>query len=326
MSRHTKSLSKSTARIADATERLGSGPGRNTAHIPAKEIAKGTEKYPLRAKVILWIGGSKSNSMLSTNIRRSFPIMGYVGPNGGGKSAAMVNDTLPSLDRGRTVLSTVKLLDWRTGLPHPAYVPFTDFDQLLTLEHADVLMDEVVGIANSRSAASLSVVVQNLLVQLRRRDIVLRWTAPNWSRADKIIREVTQAVTECRGMFPGRPQVDESGQMRLWAPKRVFNFRTYDTVDFEEWTSGKKDSAKAVAVQWLKGPGSRMFAGYDTLDSVNMVAHAAEDGMCSVCGKQMRKEYCKGHQGHEPGLERISPEEADLLLDEHSHGSPLASV
>ena len=45
--------------------------------------------------------------------RRGLPIHAYVGPNGGGKSLAMVNDTIPSLDAGRPVLSTVRLIDWR---------------------------------------------------------------------------------------------------------------------------------------------------------------------------------------------------------------------
>jgi hypothetical protein len=45
--------------------------------------------------------------------RRGWPIMGYVGANGGGKSAAMVWDTVPSLLAGRPVLSTVRLLDFQ---------------------------------------------------------------------------------------------------------------------------------------------------------------------------------------------------------------------
>jgi hypothetical protein len=46
--------------------------------------------------------------------RRVMPIHGYVGSNGGGKSAAMVWDTLPSLLAGRRVLSGVAR-DARSG-------------------------------------------------------------------------------------------------------------------------------------------------------------------------------------------------------------------
>jgi hypothetical protein len=44
--------------------------------------------------------------------RRGYPIHGYVGSNGGGKSAAMVWDTLPTLAAGKPVLGTVRLLDY----------------------------------------------------------------------------------------------------------------------------------------------------------------------------------------------------------------------
>ena len=44
--------------------------------------------------------------------RRVWPIHGYVGANGGGKTVSMVWDTLPSLESGRPVLSTVRLLDY----------------------------------------------------------------------------------------------------------------------------------------------------------------------------------------------------------------------
>jgi hypothetical protein len=210
----------------------------------------------------------------------------------------MVHDILPSLDAGRTVLSTVRLLDG-AGNPHPGYIPFTDFGQLLDAEHCDVLMDEIVGIANSRDGAKLPSPVQNLLVQLRRRDITLSWSAPNWARADKIIREVTQAVTECRGFYPGRAVgADTASGVRLWAPKRVFKFQTFDTAEFEEWTSGKRDKMRPLAAQWFKGPDSRAFASYDTLDSVSMVSGGADD-TCPYCDKKKRVEYCKGHTAAE---------------------------
>jgi len=205
----------------------------------------------------------------------------------------MVNDILPSLRAGRTVLSTVRLIG-PDGGDHPCYVPFTDFRQLLELEHADVLMDEIVGIANSRER-SLPGPVQNTLVQLRRRDLTLSWSAPSWARSDKIIREVTQLVTECRGYFPGRAPapVDGSG-VRLWAPKRVFRFRSYDTIDFEEFTAGKRDKLEPVTGQWFKGPGSDAFGAYDTLDSVSMVSGGDPD-RCEHCDRKIRAEYCRGH-------------------------------
>lgn len=140
----------------------------------------------------------------SRAVRRSFPIRAYVGPNGGGKSLAMVHDVLPSLAAGRRVVSTVKLLG-PDGEPHPLFVPLSDFRTLLDVEHCDVLLDEVTGVASSRSAGNvIPPAVLNLLMQLRRRDVTLSLTAPAWNRAEKVIREVTQSVTLCQGFMPKR--------------------------------------------------------------------------------------------------------------------------
>lgn len=289
MGRNEKAQAEALGRIADA---LQSTSTRDTSKIDRNA------RLPIMARVILAVGTSESSARKARAIRRSYPIRAYVGPNGGGKSLAMVNDILPSLERGRRVLSTVRLLDG-DGNDHPAYVPFTDFDQLLEFRNGDVLMDEIVGIANSRDAARLPSQVQNVLVQLRRRDVTLSWSAPNWARSDKIIREVTQAVTECRGFFPAKAEVDAYGDLRLWAPRRVFKFRTFDTSEFEEWTAGKREKIDAVVGQWFRGPGSEAFSAYDTMDSVSMVSWVDQDGLCPHCDKRKRVEYCKGHTAEE---------------------------
>lgn len=226
--------------------------------------------------------------------RRLSSIHAYVGANGSGKSLAMVHDTLPSLAAGRTVLSTVRLIDPATGEDHPHYVRLSDWSQLLEAEHADVLFDEVVGIASSREHNGMPVQVQNLLVQLRRRDLVLRWTAPNWARADKIIREVTQEVTLCRGMWSDRKIKDR------WSPKRLFRFKSYSTADFEEWTLDKSMKLSSSSKGWLWGPGSAAFAGYDTLGAVERVGEVLDSGRCAHCGGRRPIPQCKCDDHGEP--------------------------
>lgn len=282
MSKDTKQL----RRIAGALESLQPVASPRDTHREPKKA-----RLPLRGRVVLLLGASEGKARRARTARRSYPIRAYVGPNGGGKSLAMVNDVLPSLDRGRKVLSTIRLLDHRTGEPHAMYEEFADFDQLMDAHHLDILMDEIVGIANARESSKLSGRVQNKLVQLRRSDGTMSWSAPNWSRADKIVREVTQAVTECRGYFADhRHQGD--GDVRLWAPRRVFRFRTFETSDFEEWTSGKRDKLDPIAKQWFKGPGSRAFGSYDTLDAVTMVANASESGICENCDGTITRRRC----------------------------------
>lgn len=301
-------------RIATAIDALQAPPAARNTSTPGKD------KLPIRAHLALMIGGSQARALKHRNICRTYPIRAKVGPNGGGKSLSAVDEIIASLDRGRHVLSTVRLIDSRTGDTHPLYEQFYDFDQLTDARKTTVFMDEVTGIANSRSSSSLSTRVQNKLVQLRRDDCDLIWTAPNWARADVIIREVTQAVTECRGYFAGRQRMID-GEIRQWAPKRVFRFRTYDVADFEEWTAGKREKLDPIASVWYKGIGSRAFASYDTLESVSMVAHASEAGVCEICEKTVRREYCKGHTPAERSAEPDAlPEVIDLVDRAHHAG------
>jgi hypothetical protein len=249
--------------------------------------------------------------------RRVVPIHAYIGPNGSGKSLAMVRDTLPSLDAGRRVLSTVMLLDSETGRPHPNYERLTEWSQLLDAKHCDVLFDEITGIAGSREAMSMPVQVQNLLNQLRRNDIVLRWSAPDWKRADTILRSVTQAVTVARGYMPDRKAIKGDGsQLRLWAPKRLFKLRTFSAVDFDEWTASKgavREKGVQVkplrpdVVEWFYGPQSRPFASYDTLNSVSRVGEVLDSGRCAHCGgkKSIPACSCAPTLDHVP--ERLRP-------------------
>lgn len=252
--------------------------------------------------------------MTAVEKRRSVPIMGYIGANGGGKSLAMILDTIPSLDAGRPVLSTVRLLDFRSprpcdddacsfdghpdhGAAHPAWVPFTEWDQLLTMQHCDVLMDEITGIAGSRDTSALPSAVGDAFQQQRRADRVIRWSAPSYGRADVQLRETTQAITVCTGGF----SVREPG--RLWPRNRLFFWRTYDV------RGVNRDAVQGLAVQGagrsytlgdvkplvkqLKwGPGSEGFLAYDTFAPVLRVGKVTEAGRCVKCGGRRAAPQC----------------------------------
>lgn len=262
--------------------------------------------------------------------RRAWPIHAYVGANGAGKSAAMVWDSLPSLDLGRPVLSTVRLLDWRNPRPcsdsscphpehqavvlhgprrqgepwppaithmaaHPLWVPFTDWQQLLDAEHCDVLMDEVTGVASSRESHAMPAPVANKLVQLRRADVVVRWSAPSWARADKIIRETSQAVTYAKGYMA---KVDRSGD-RLWRNRRLFKWTTYDAGDFEEFTVGKREQLKPMVRDFHWGPSSPAFKAYDTFDAVATIGTVTDTGRCYRCGGRRSIPKCSCGDVHD---------------------------
>jgi hypothetical protein len=268
------------------------------------------------------VNGTRLASSSKRARRRSLPIMAMIGPNGGGKTAAMVWDTLPTLDAGRPVLSTVRLLDWRDPRPcegwqgvrgqeedcaacaiedvrphgqaHPLWMPFTRWEQLLEASRCDVLMDEVTGVASSRESHSMPAPVANALVQMRRADVVIRWSAPSWARADKVIRECTQGVTHCVG-FMGKSAGDAD---RLWRQRRLFRWRTYDAALFDEFTEGKRQQMKPLGTDWAWGPGSDVFGAYDTYDAVLSIGTVTERGSCYRCGGSRPRPRCSCPADH----------------------------
>lgn len=276
---------KQLNRIAGTLESLQRGNiGRDTAAEPriAKQIKKSSR--PLLYRLRVWLSCSVEGSRRRALDRMSFPIMGFVGPNGGGKTACAVSMALLALRSGRRVLSTVPLLDPATGDPHPLYVPWTHWDQLLDWWDGDVLADEILSIASSRGAASLDPRAQTLLGQLRKRNCRFWWTAPSFKRADLIIREVTQAITECRGFYTAKSDAQmRRGVIQSWAPKRLFSWNTYDATEFDDWTNGKRDKATPQISEWFHGPGSDVFKGYDTLGAVNVIAGVGDGGVCDNC-------------------------------------------
>lgn len=242
--------------------------------------------------------------------RRSFAIMAYDGPNGGFKTACMVFDTLPTLDGmrwqcrvkdhrhtklgiyegERTVLANLDLFDTETGELHPRAVRLTNWLQLLEAEHCDVLLDEVMGVAAARDNAGLPGEVAQLLQKLRHFDITLRYTSPRFGAAHIDLRSPTRAVTSCRGFMPKKTPG------MAWAANRLANWRTFSTEDYEDQapSASKRDRTKvrAKVVAWVWGPGSRMFAAYDTLGVVSVLAKTLPSGTCSVCGGRRKIHQC----------------------------------
>lgn len=255
--------------------------------------------------------------------RRQSGIRAYIGPNGSGKTALMVMDTLTTLEgatwrcdnpahlhtqRGQTtgqrrILSTVGLLDPETGEPHPLCDRLCEenggWSMVLNAEHCDILFDEVTGIAGSRESMGMPVAVQNILQQLRRRDVQLSWSAPNWARADSIIRGCTQLVTDCRGWMPDRSAL-RGETPPAWLPRRLFKARSFAAVDFDEWTAAKASQDGGAGrrplrpgiVQWWWGPRSLVFRSYDTYDAVTRVAEVLDGGRCAHCGGRRAVPAC----------------------------------
>jgi hypothetical protein len=247
----------------------------------------------------------------------------YIGLNGSGKTMHMVADVAAELDgvpwhceqedHAHTdpqygpdgsylgpgpaavfdgfvrVLSTVRLLDDLTGQLHPRYEKFDDWRQLEGLEHAVLLLDEITGVAHSRDAGGLPHNIMNMLMQMRKGDVRVMWSAPAWARADKLVREVTGAVTVCFGSHPVR------GTGQLWAQNRFFRSKTYAMEDFDEWTSGRQDKLTPLVSDYIWGPTSRAFRLYNTKQKVTRIGHASDSGVCVECGGTRRRQECSCH-------------------------------
>lgn len=303
--------------------------------------------------------------------RRAWPIHGYVGANGGGKTAAMVWDTIPTLLAGRPVLSTVRLLDFENprlcddadcphpehagtqlpvpgsgettddtyeltladaaGVPtithmaaHPLWVPFTDWQQLLEAERCDVLMDEVTGVASSRESHSMPAPVANKLVQLRRADVTVRWSAPSWARADKIIRECSQAVSYARGYLPVQARDGD----RLWRNRRLFRWCTYDAAEFEDFTVGKREQMRPLIQDLHWGPTSAAFLAYDTFDAVLSIGTVSDAGRCMACnGRRTPHDcFCPDYVHRKDGAKSAAAEARARPKAEHADPHPTRVV
>jgi hypothetical protein len=206
----------------------------------------------------------------------------------------------------RLVYSTVPLLD-DEGEPHSLYRPLVDFRQLVTIEHSDVLFDEVAGVSDSSDSSGVPVQVTNWLHQLRKRDCRLRVTTPAYARCSKPIRQVAQIVVDARSFFPERQQ---SG--RLWRPRRAMLFRAFDAFAFDDYTAGvaKGERIKSLAGAAFWRPGSEAADRYDTLGAVQALGHVTEGGMCAVCGGSRSRPRCAcDHSVDDIPAHRISVEE-----------------
>lgn len=242
--------------------------------------------------------------------RSEAEIHAFVGLNGHGKTLCMIRDVLPILagvewhcdkpdhvhtQQGitsglRHVLSTVKIYDPISKEPHPLFIPLESLDQLADFEHGELLLDEIVGVAHSRDAGALPAQIHLKLQQLRKCDVTVRWSAPDYSRADKLIREITKAVTLCEGGMPVR---DGAG---LWKPNRYFEFHTYAGKDFDEFTAKRAQKLVAIAKEYFWAPRSPwVLESYDTLESVFRISSVDDHGLCMGCGGLRRRQECTCH-------------------------------
>lgn len=275
-----------------------------------------------------------------------FAIRAFVGPNGGGKTLAMTQKmALPALRSGRPVVANYRI-------DHPLWVPLETWRQIPDLRECVLLLDEISSVLPSRQAMSVPPQLVRILNQMRKGDVQLGWSAPNWSRCDVLLREVTQAVTVCTGAFPDRwvrEEVAQGGRLRRyfpralrddegkrepwvrgWAPNRLFRFTTYDAQEFDEFTYSAVKDVRAVRRERYWRSAHRAYLLYDTHEAVMLLDHLDDVGTCVNCGGQRKRPSCKC--GPAPaGPKARSAEgppgsvDAGVLVDERDPLGPVAA-
>lgn len=280
--------------------------------------------------------------------RRGFAIMAYIGANGSGKSATCCLDTIPTL-RGimwncenpdhyhtsqgvtsgvRRVLSTMRFTT-PDGEAHPLWIPLTDYSQLVNFEHGDLILDEVGGAVASSTGDDIPMSVKAVLQEMRRKEVNIRWTAPSWARASKVLRECSLGVTVSQGKFAVRDsdEVEFIGwhlmeQMnewtfqleqvmceidglhahsagRTWGSRRLFSTATYAAEQFDEWTAAKREKLKPHVRQLIWRPGHELEKAYDTHAHVNKLGQITDSGRCDHCMGYKPRRKCECGEQHE---------------------------
>lgn len=197
------------------------------------------------------------------------PIAGFTGVNGAGKTMLAVQSAICDMARGRTVYSTVPI---RSAYGNSR--PIRSLRELLHIEDATILLDEVSVIFSSRSSQSLPAEVVALLQTLRHKRLTVRWTAPAWMRCDNLLREVTQGVVNVLPLLRKRERDNP------WPYPRVMFAGLLDT------STGKTDAQpeKVLRRRMYVPRNLEAFGAYDTHADTPLLGLHLQGGTCVDCG------------------------------------------
>lgn len=218
---------------------------------------------------------AEQRKLPARDIALGVPIVGFTGVNGAGKTTMAVESAIADMAKGRQVYSTVPITS-----PWGNSEPILSLRQLLELQDVTVLLDDVAVIFSSRTTASLPPAVVAFLQTMRHKGITLRWTAPEWMRADNLVRGVTQALVSVRPMW----QYSQGDSP--WRAPRVIAAGLLDT------TQGKVDETPTRVMRRRFYVPKRMLAWdcYDTHAPTPLLGVHLQGGKCIDCGGTVKVE------------------------------------
>lgn len=210
-------------------------------------------------------------------------IQGYIGPNGSGKTISAVTDAIDWADKLDRDVYSVLPLEWthkKTGAKRRSKM-IEDLDQLRTLNECEILLDEVVSVLSARETAVIPPKLVLAINMFRHRDVGVYWTAPSWSRADILLREVT---TDIAVFTPVYRKYDAGTRWprTVWAKKSI-----YDGTD----NAGSRLPKQRVGLPKLvRLKGLRGFGVYAQRNP-NMQKVQGSGRYCSQCGGVRKVEH-----------------------------------
>lgn len=219
------------------------------------------------------------------------PIVGVTGPNGAGKTVLAAHDAICDMLNGRRVLSTVGIRYVTEDGEVLESEPLVSLSQLVQVRDCTVLLDEVATIfPSSTSASGLPAEVLVLLQTARHRGVTVRWTAPAWLRAQKVLREVTQAAVSVNPV--GRRTRD------LW-PEPLFS-----AVTVWDARSGKVDGTpeRVLKRRFLLLRRALSWGAFDTHADTPVIGYPDSGGVCVDCGGARPRAKCSPRRHAALGL------------------------
>lgn len=241
---------------------------------------------------------------------RGVPVAGFTGINGAGKTLLAVESAIADLARGRTVYSTVPIKS-----PHGESQPVESLRQLLTIRNSTILLDEVAVIFSSRASQSLPSEVVACLQTLRHTGNTVRWTAPDWMRAEILLRGVTQALLNVV------PLARVTSKDDPWPRPRMIMAGLLDT------SQGKIDATptRVLRRRFVRPRGLVAWGSYDTHADTPLLGRHLQGGRCPDCGgtRDIPKHSEARHDAL--GLPWLPSDELDSSL-RASRAAPTAAV
>lgn len=205
---------------------------------------------------------------------RGIPVVAFTGINGAGKTLLAVTSAIADMRAGRPVYSTVPI---RYVTPEGEVlesIPLVSLLQLAALQDCTVLLDDIAVMFSSTTAtSSLPAEIEVFFHTARHRRVTVRWTAPDWMRAQTLVRGATQA---CVNVVP---LLRDTLAGDFWPTPRLVALGVADT------TIGKKDATPSVVSRRAVRVPTRLagWGAYDSEAPTPLLGVRSSRGVCLAC-------------------------------------------